>query len=393
MRINTKKEKGMAVILALLIVGAFFISGCIGQPKCGEWRAPQPNHGGAIPIEPPDEENVTVTKTSLSPSGEGLPVSNYYFCGDTITSNQPEEIIIIESVIACEPENCDKSYSYQVTEPDGNTYTGSGNTVTLNYDPQKLGIHEVVLNASCNGVICPPCTIYVEFVPQCGEWAPIVVYFYGYESHYQQYLEGTRIIECGDTLKLYDMDYAPFPPETKFTVNSSCNCVPPGGSSPTYSWKLIGPDNTVIDQGAGLSTCNFQINQFMNWLYTGSYEVIISAYCDGVECDTCVFDFNTDIIVGIEDKEGREELLTVGSCDEFALPGEATDPSQTLLDWISTHYAFRDTKDCDEDINDRYWAHTFTGLCKEDYISKSTRIHLCPCKLTCSKPYNCNQYN
>ena len=54
--------------------------------------------------------------------------------------------------------------------------------------------------------------------------------------------------------------------------------------------------------------------------------------------------------------------LTVGICDNFNLPTEATSPSQALLDWIAAHYAYGDTRDCDEDVIDRYWAHTFTGL-------------------------------
>lgn len=239
MKIDTKAEKGMAAIFALLIVGVLLSGGCIRQPKCVEWKAPNPPQGFPVPLEPP-EENVTVTKVFLGPPGTPLPLPEYCFCGDTVTMNQPGGITI-NSVITCDPEDCDKSYSYEVIAPDGSTYDqGTGHTVTLNYDPQVPGTYKVVLNASCCGVPCDPCIMYVEFAPQC-----------------------------------------------------------------------------------------------------------------------------------------EEELLTVGSCDNFALPGEATSPSQALLDWIDENYeGSSDTRDCDEDVKDRYWAHTFTGLCKQGCHIEKAILHI-----------------
>jgi len=60
-----------------------------------------------------------------------------------------------------------------------------------------------------------------------------------------------------------------------------------------------------------------------------------------------------------------DEVLTVGDCDEFVLPTEPTYPFPDFLDWIASVYYYPDTRDCDEDIVDRFWAHTFDleGAC------------------------------
>jgi len=59
--------------------------------------------------------------------------------------------------------------------------------------------------------------------------------------------------------------------------------------------------------------------------------------------------------------------FTVGECDDFNTMyppgGEPTDPGQNLLDWINAHYSIPGTRECDEDVIDKYWAHTFDFSC------------------------------
>ena len=75
---------------------------------------------------------------------------------------------------------------------------------------------------------------------------------------------------------------------------------------------------------------------------------------------------------------GQPIVLTVGVCDDFDTTsppnGEPTSPSSELLAWIAAHHYYNDTKDCDEDPEDRYWAHTFnlTGYCCDCNIVKAT---------------------
>jgi len=64
-------------------------------------------------------------------------------------------------------------------------------------------------------------------------------------------------------------------------------------------------------------------------------------------------------------ESGQPIQLPVGICDNFTFPTEPTYPSDALLAWIAANYPFPDTKPCDADPEDRYWAHTFNlnGLC------------------------------
>jgi len=74
---------------------------------------------------------------------------------------------------------------------------------------------------------------------------------------------------------------------------------------------------------------------------------------------------------------GQPIQLTVGRCDGFdpAPPPELTAPSNILLDWIDKNYqGTSGSRDCDEDVTDQFWAHTFnlTGLCCDCCIVKAT---------------------
>jgi len=54
----------------------------------------------------------------------------------------------------------------------------------------------------------------------------------------------------------------------------------------------------------------------------------------------------------------QQHTIQIGICDNFTLPSEQTYPGTELLDWISQNYPYSETKDCDEDPENRYWAHT-----------------------------------
>lgn len=72
---------------------------------------------------------------------------------------------------------------------------------------------------------------------------------------------------------------------------------------------------------------------------------------------------------------GQPIELTVGECDNFTLPTEPTYPSSELVSWIGEHYHdITDIKECDEDTENRYWAHTFNlaELCLDSEIEIAT---------------------
>ena len=64
--------------------------------------------------------------------------------------------------------------------------------------------------------------------------------------------------------------------------------------------------------------------------------------------------------------------VTAGANDNFALPTEATSPSSNLLGWLGSLGA--NLKNFDSPQNDRWVAHTFTGL--SDISEATLEIHL-----------------
>lgn len=80
-----------------------------------------------------------------------------------------------------------------------------------------------------------------------------------------------------------------------------------------------------------------------------------------------------------------QAVLRVGQCDNFSGSTEATHPSDRLVKWIAGHYKYYETKPCDDDQIDRYWAHTFTDL-RPKKGCKITGAFLCI--TICNEHYN-----
>ena len=68
-------------------------------------------------------------------------------------------------------------------------------------------------------------------------------------------------------------------------------------------------------------------------------------------------------------------VFTAGVNDNFVLPTEPTSPSSNLLGWLNSIGAI--LKDFDSPQNDRWVAHTFTGL-PDDISAATLEIHLRP---------------
>jgi hypothetical protein len=54
-------------------------------------------------------------------------------------------------------------------------------------------------------------------------------------------------------------------------------------------------------------------------------------------------------------------LRRVCDCDNFE-GAEAADPSDTLLEQIASHYPNAETRECDVEKRDTWWAHTFSDI-------------------------------
>jgi hypothetical protein len=103
--------------------------------------------------------------------------------------------------------------------------------------------------------------------------------------------------------------------------------------------------------------------------------ILVVTLLIGTSSITVIANNNDDSVkLLIEKKYGQPIELTVGECDMFEPPNEPTDPSPALIDWISNNYAYSNTKDCDEDTEDRYWAHSFniTYICHPTQIESAT---------------------
>jgi hypothetical protein len=117
-------------------------------------------------IQPPpcceclDWEPVTVTWSGSSPGtwtgkcGDNLPISAASLC----------KAVSITSSINCS-DNCQPTYTWSVTKSPGTPpaegpWTGTG--LPASFSPTSPGSFTVVLNASCDGISCPPCNIFIR---------------------------------------------------------------------------------------------------------------------------------------------------------------------------------------------------------------------------------------
>jgi uncharacterized repeat protein (TIGR01451 family) len=116
----------------------------VGTCKCGDWS------------------NAKVTYWP-SPSGSSIWTGR---CGDTlrITHSEASREISITSSLKC--VNCPSptpNYSWEVISPGVGTWKqGSGNVCTFSIGSTGYNHVEAVFHATCDGVECPPCTVFIE---------------------------------------------------------------------------------------------------------------------------------------------------------------------------------------------------------------------------------------
>ena len=182
---------------------------------------------------------------------------------------------------------------------------------------------------------CVPC----ECPCQCGDWNDT-----NNDGTSDVTVEGNVVNVMGTT----NITTADFP----VTIVPGYQCQG-SNCTVTYGWQVVGPN---VSSGGPVPAPIELTQQELDGL--GEYVVNLEAHCDGQECFD---DFKFKIVVE-EPCVEHSIIRTVGICDDFNLPTEATSPSQALLNWIAADYGNSETRDCDEVVLNRYWAHTFPGL-------------------------------
>jgi hypothetical protein len=152
---------------------------------------------------------------------------------------------------------------------------------------------------------------------------------------------------CGDSLSLTICQGG------DVWIHSSFDCSFPNCTQ-YFSWAVTGPDSYYVHNGSGAPPFCFEPPQ------GGSYLLTLNGTCEGRSCPPCTLNLN--ITVTMPQCESEEFIAC--DCDDFVPGTETPAPSTALLSWIAANYAYNGTRECDEKGQDRYWAHTFTDLCK-----------------------------
>ena len=157
---------------------------------------------------------------------------------------------------------------------DGSTQTGSG--ANGSFTPTTNGTYIITLNATCNGVVCKPCTftLFVKNCPKCdcGKWTDSEVKIEKDGAIISRVkCEGPETALPKGTYNILFQDYLCDP------NNSTCLV--------SYSWSVQGP---VTGYGNGQAV-NFNFSQ------AGTYLVTVTPTCGEKQCLPC------RIIIKIDD--------------------------------------------------------------------------------------------
>ncbi|MFI5138271.1 MAG: hypothetical protein ACHQIM_10625, partial [Sphingobacteriales bacterium] len=175
----------------------------------------------------------------------------------------------------CSPNNesCQAKTEWVITQNGVAIKTGSGtNNIGDSFTPDANGIYIITLNASCNGIKCPPCsyTISIKDCPtcDCGNWRPLKVIQLG-----------ARVagFECGSNIQWKCNQ--PFSFTSTYLCNSngqSCRAI--------MSWE-IARDGVSIKTGNGTNTITDSFTPTGN----GAYTITLYAVCNGIKCPPCTY--------------------------------------------------------------------------------------------------------
>lgn len=182
----------------------------------------------------------------------------------------------------CSPSDasCQAKTTWDVRN--GNTIIKSGtgtNNISDGFTLTANGTYTLTLNASCNGIKCPPCTYTIIIKDcltcDCGSWSGKPIKYQSTTSPTSPALQGT--INCNDSFTLPMGAYTFTAPDYKC---SSSDCL-------TYDWTFRSPNNFQATQrGTNILPLDFTNGNYGGY---GTYTIYIYAKCGGKSCGTCEF--------------------------------------------------------------------------------------------------------
>ncbi|TSA36991.1 MAG: hypothetical protein D4R64_06400, partial [Porphyromonadaceae bacterium] len=179
-------------------------------------------------------------------------------CGGKMESKCSEPINF-KNTYQCTPnnENCKAKTKWDIMLNSISIQSGIGSSGT--FTPVTDGTYVITLNASCNGVSCPPCTytIMVKGCPcQCNEkWGP---------------LEINKVkVDCGGKMESKCSQPISF--------KNTYQCIPLNENCKAKTKWDIMLNNTSIQSGVGSSGTFTPVTN-------GTYVITLNASCNGVSC-------------------------------------------------------------------------------------------------------------
>lgn len=172
---------------------------------------------------------------------------------------------------AASGQPCDASTSWEIAKDGVSIKTGEGtNDIVDTFTPAANGTYTITLNASCNGIKCPPSvyTIAVEDCKtcDCGAWSPLAV---NNAVKFENAVKNTIAWKCGQ----------PF----SFTSVYQCGQNSQGCQA-TTTWQ-IAKDGVSIKTGSG----NGEAADSFTPTGNGTYIIALNAACNGIKCPPAVY--------------------------------------------------------------------------------------------------------
>ena len=213
-----------------------------------------------------------------------------YDCGGRMDWKCNERINFSGSY-QCSPNDttCQAKTSWEITKDGSDFNYGSGSSGS--FTPTSNGTYILTISASCNGIECSPCT--TTFIVNdclscdCGNWSPIEINKIRYDCG------GRMDWKCNEPIN--------------FSNTYQCNPNTEKCKAET-SWE-IARNGQPIQAGSGSADSYTPTSN-------GFYTLSLNAYCNGIECEPCIYTFvvdgcpecdcgkwgNNQIVVSINDK-------------------------------------------------------------------------------------------
>jgi len=247
-----------------------------------------------------------------------------YECGSRIewSCNRPFQFT---SSYQCSPSDasCQAKTTWDVRNGNVIIKSGTGtNNISDGFNLPANGAYTLTLNATCNGIKCPPCTFTIIIKDcltcDCGKWTPLIINRKSYDC-------GSKIPWIINQPVYFATSYLCSP------ENESCQA--------KTSWELK-KDGVIIKT---VNAAN-SINDSFTPTASGTYTLTLNASCNGKVCPPCIFTV--------------EIAKVTASCDCGSWSGKPIKYQSTAT---PTSPAKQGTINCNDSFTLPMGAYTFTA--------------------------------